>query len=260
MNFNFELILFWAVVVTGVVWAIDRFIFQAKRQGAVPSSKAYVLVDYSRSFLPILLIVLLIRSFIVEPFRIPSGSLEPTLRIGDFIVVNKYHYGLRLPVLKTKIVTLNEPKIGDIAVFRWPVDTSIDFIKRIIATPGDRLSYKNKVLFVNGKEAPQVLQRTLKNPDEKGRLRDVIQKSETINGVVHNIYVRDAMPARDFNEIVIPKGYYFAMGDNRDDSSDSRYWGLVPEKNLVGRAMAVWFSWDSVHHSVRWNRIGSVIH
>ncbi len=258
MNINFELILTLAVIVTGLIWLIDALFFAKQRQLA-GITQLPILVEYSRSFFPVLLLVLLLRTFIAEPFRIPSGSDKPTLLPGDFIVVNKFHYGLRLPVLHTKILQLGEPKIGDIAIFRYPVDPSVDFIKRIIGVPGDRISYINKVLSVNGQLITQTQLGTATDEDESGQNSWPVNiYEEDLMGVQHQIYNRPDANSQDFS-LVVPPGEYFAMGDNRDNSNDSRYWGFVPEQNLVGRAMIIWFSWDNDQHKVRWSRIGSSI-
>src|SRR6185312_1504123 len=241
MNFDFELLLTLAVFVTGFIALVDQIFFIRKRKQS--AAKMPILIEYARSFFPILLIVLLLRSFLIEPFRIPSGSDKPTLLIGDFIAANKFTYGLRLPVLRTKILALNEPQIGDIALFRYPIDPSVNFIKRIIGTPGDRVSYINKVLYVNGKIAPQEWLGQTTDPDEAGQDWPVELKEENLAGIKHKIYVRPDAPAQDFS-VTVPAGYYFAMGDNRDDSSDSRYWGFVPEQNMVGKALIIWFSWS----------------
>jgi signal peptidase I len=265
MNFNFELILFYAVVISGVIALFDRVFLEKKRRLAHANTppdeiKLPVIIDYARSFFPVLLLVFLLRSFIYEPFRIPSGSLEPTLPIGDFILVNKFHYGVRLPVVYHKIFSNHSPERGDIIVFRWPPNPSVDFIKRVIGVPGDHIDYINKTLYINGKEIPQTFIANTKNRDESGRLWDVIEKKENIFGIEHAIYQNDARLNEDIHDIVVPEGMFFAMGDNRDSSADSRAWGFVPEANIVGKANYVWMSWDSNDYKVRWNRIGKAIH
>jgi len=195
-------------------------------------------VEYAKSFFPILFAVLLLRSFLFEPFQIPTGSMIPTLNVGDFIVVNKFAYGLRLPVLGTKVVPIGEPKRGDIMVFIPPHDPNY-FIKRVIGLPGDHVQYKDKTVFINGSPLPQ-------EPVGIIREQGVLHSMETVNGVTHDIYTSasDRFPRYyDWLEpegMVIPEGHYFMMGDNRDNSSDSRYWGTVPEANIVGKAVAVW--------------------
>lgn len=259
MNFNFELILTLAVIISGLIWLIDVIFFAAKRQRR-GITKTPMLSEYARSFFPVLLLVLLLRTFLLEPFRIPSGSDKPTLLVGDFLVANKFIYGLRIPVLHTKIVQTNEPQIGDIILFRYPVDPAMNFIKRVIGGPGDRISYTNKVLTVNGKPATQTYLGMETDEDQTGDHSWPVQViQEDLNGVKHKIYVNPEVPAQDFT-VVVPAGEYFAMGDNRDNSNDSRYWGFVPEANLLGKAFAIWFSWDSDIDRVRWNRIGTKIY
>ena len=262
MNFNFELILFYATIITGLIALFDIFFLAPKRKqsGSGGVVKLPVIIDYARSFFPVLLIVFLLRSFLFEPFRIPSGSLEPTLLMGDFILVNKYDYGMRLPVVHKKVYGEGKLERGDIVVFRWPPNTSVDFIKRVIGVPGDHISYINKELTINGKKASQELVQKTRVIDENGAEREVVEKQEDLLGISHKIYIDPAKSSRDFNDIVVPEGMYFMMGDNRDDSADSRYWGFVPDKNIIGKAVMVWMSWDSNKTKVRWDRIGKAIH
>lgn len=257
MSFNFEFFLTLAVIISGVIALADILIFAPIRQRkniAHPS----VLIEYARSFFPILLLVLLLRSFLAEPFRIPSGSEKPDLLIGDFIVANKFSYGIRLPVLHKKIIAIGEPKRGDIMVFLWPKDTSTYFIKRVIGLPGDVITYKDKVLTINGQVAPQTLLGVQTDHDANEKWR-VLLKRENLLGVQHDIYLRPDQLATDFS-VTVPPGNYFVMGDNRDNSLDSRYWGFVPEKDLIGKAIWVFFSWDNERHRVRWHRLGMRIH
>jgi signal peptidase I len=266
MNFNFELILFYATLVCGVIALIDQIFFAKKRnlrhaQIAAnvenpPPLKLPLLIDYARSFFPILLIVFLLRSFLYEPFRIPTGSLEPTLQIGDFILVNKFDYGVRLPILHTKLYKGNEPKRGDIMVFRWPPNPSVDFIKRVIGVPGDHISYIDKTIYVNGQKIPTEFEKDTVANDENGNVNKVVQKQEDFLGIKHKIFEVPDEVSYDYRDIVVPKDMYFVMGDNRDFSADSRYWGFVPDQNIIGRATLVWMSWDSMINRVRWNRIG----
>ena len=264
MNFNFELILFYATLVCGVISLFDIIFLAPRRKKKDPSStKMPVIIDYARSFFPILLIVFLLRSFLYEPFRIPSGSLKPTLLVGDFILVNKFDYGVRLPVIHKKIYSTNDIKRGDIIVFRYPANPSVDFIKRVIGLPGDKISYIDKVLYVNGKKIPQEFEKTTTDHDPDEASWDVVQKQEDFFGIKHSIYQIPNRASDDLRDIVVPPSMYFAMGDNRDDSADSRYWGFVPDKNIIGKASVIWMSWDSdadLLHKIRWNRIGSVIH
>jgi signal peptidase I len=270
MNFNFELILFYAVFFSGLIALFDLIFLDKKRRQAFakktkqmkhpPKMKRPIVIEYARSFFPILLIVFFLRSFLYEPFRIPTGSLEPTLLAGDFILVNKYDYGIRLPVIHKKILAVDEPKRGDIIVFRWPPDPSIDFIKRVIGIPGDRISYIDKTLYINGHIIPQTFLRNTTDQDNNGDRWEVVEKQENLLGIQHSIYQNTQRSSDDINDIIVPEGMYFVMGDNRDDSADSRYWGFVPEKNIVGKANMVWMNWDSEDHTIRWNRIGKLVH
>ena len=254
MNFNFELILFYATLVCGVIALLDILLWAKKRNQA--QKKMPLLIDYARGFFPVLLVVFVLRSFLYEPFRIPSGSLKPTLDIGDFILVNKYDYGIRLPVTHTKLFKTNEPKRGDIMVFRWPPNPSLNFIKRVIGVPGDTVSYIDRVLYVNGEKIPQTFVKSSVDKDESGTGWTVDLKQEDLLGVKHDIFQTPDKLNQDFHDIVVPEGMYFMMGDNRDDSADSRFWGFVPEENIVGRAVLVWMSWNSDAYNIRWNRIG----
>jgi signal peptidase I len=270
MNLNFELILFYATLVCGVIALVDRIFWAPKRNRAYAQVnqnvenpqplKLPMIVDYAYSFFPVLLLVFLLRSFLYEPFRIPSGSLEPTLFPGDFILVNKYDYGIRLPVIHKTIYKMNEPKRGDIVVFRWPPNPSVDFIKRLIGVPGDRISYIDKVLYVNDQKVPQEFIKNTTNIDDSGTELDVELKEENFYGVKHEIFQIPNQTSYDFHDVVVPEGMYFMMGDNRDASADSRFWGFVPNENIVGRATMVWMSWDPFADKVRWSRIGGRIH
>ncbi len=238
MGLDFPLILTVAVIITGVIALIDILFFAKKRTA---QQKPNFIFEYSRSLFPVLLIVLVIRSFIIQPFRVPTGSLEPTVMPGDFIAVNQFAYGLRLPVLNTKIIPVGEPKTGDIVVFRWPVDTRIDFVKRVIGVPGDRISYRNKVLFVNGKEAMQTLVGQSVDVEPNGNV-SVQEYEENLNGVKHDILINpNGGETQDF-DVLVPPGRYFMMGDNRDNSADSRDWGFVPEENLIGKGFLIWIA------------------
>lgn len=256
MNFDFERLFFYAVIICALIILTDSLIFASKRK--ISQKKLPVIVEYARSFLPVLLIVFTARSFAYEPFRIPSGSLKPTLLIGDFILVNKFAYGLRLPVFHNKIVSINEPKRGDIVVFREPPTESRDLIKRVIGVPGDHITYKNKILSINGQEIPQQFEKYDVDQSEGSDTWQVAQKHENLLGVKHDIY---QIPARDNDDfdVIVPKGSYFMMGDNRDDSADSRYWGFLPEKNIIGKATHVLVSFDTLTHPIRWERTGEKI-
>ncbi len=210
-----------------------------------------------KSFLPILLIVLLLRSFLAEPFRIPSGSMLPTLLIGDYILVNKYEYGIRLPITKTKIFNISQPKRGDVIVFRYPGNEDINFIKRVIGIPGDKIKYHNKQLYVNGVEYKKRKQETHEYLSDFSR-QELEIFTENDNQKIYNILNDNMSPIND-NEFFVPENKYFVMGDNRDHSSDSRYWGFVPEKNLVGEAFLIWMNFNSKNFSMKYNRIGNSI-
>lgn len=250
---NFALILLILSSVSGFVYLLDVVYFAPRRAANEPMPK---LIEYSRSFFPVFLAVIIFRSFLIEPFRIPSGSLEPTLQVGDFVAVNKFAYGIRLPVWEKKIFSIANPKIGEIAVFRWPPDPSLDYIKRVVGLPGDKVTYRNKQLSINGKPATQTFVEYETDPSSG---HTVAKYQENLNGVIHNIYMRPDVPSSDF-EITVPANSYFMMGDNRDDSADSRYWGVVEDEYLRGKAFLIWMSWDGSDDSIRFNRIGHFIH
>lgn len=251
---NFEFILTAVVLLTGLGALIDQLAFAGKRKrlGKKPSG----LFGFCRSYFPVLLAVLLIRSFVFQPYRVVSGSLEPTVLVGDLVFVNQFAYGLRLPVLHTKIAKVGEPKIGDIALFYSPVYKDQVWVKRVIGTPGDHIVYKNKVLTVNGKVANQRLLGTGFDTEPNMAPRFMIKKEEDLNGIKHQIYVAQHYDESGDFDVTVPKGEYFLMGDNRDDSDDSRMWGFLPEKNLIGKAELILFSWNSVTHRPRWTRMG----
>ena len=264
------------VLLTGAIWLIDRLYLAAARQNRaqaannpsrqtantnderVASYKEPWYVEYSKSFLPVLLIVLVLRSFVAEPFRIPSGSMMPTLLVGDFILVNKYAYGLRLPVLHLKILDLGQPKRGDVAVFRFPRNPSDDYIKRIVGLPGDHIAYYGKVLYVNGQPMKQI-----PIGDYTGIGSGIVMsgaqiKEEVLEDITHDILIkRDRMNVED--EYIVPPGHYFVLGDNRDNSNDSRFWGFVPESYLVGKAFMIWLNWDIEGGVFDYKRIGNRI-
>jgi len=213
--------------------------------------------------------VLLLRSFLVEPFRIPSGSMMPTLLVGDFILVNKFAYGLRWPVLNTKFLKLGEPQHGDVVVFRYPGDESVDYIKRVVGVPGDQIYYRDKTVYVNGEPAPHLPQPSYVGEGAGAGQTGAQQALEDLDGVQHDILInpraRDLPPGCNvlaYGPVTVPDNAYFVMGDNRDNSNDSRCWGFVPEGNLVGKAFAIWMHWDSQRHGlpIVFSRIGDVIH
>ena len=289
---NFSLLLFLATVVTGVYWVAERFWFlpqrqraaqelarrheerlaELRRQGIAQTDNVDIAeagrkllaqpwwLDWTAGLVPVILAVFVLRSFLFEPFKIPSGSMIPTLRVGDLILVNKYHYGVRLPVLNTKLVGNNEPQRGDVMVFRYPPQPSLDYIKRVVGVPGDEVAYLNKVLTVNG----QVVEKR-SQPDffDADGMRYARQFEETLGGKTYRILNEDERPAfipgttefpfkdhcRYSAEGVsckVPEGHYFMMGDNRDNSLDSRYWGFVPEANIVGKAFLVWMNFGDL--------------
>ena len=278
MDIDFPLILVALTFLALVIWAVDglwlrpgrrrreeqlRARFPRWSEAGSPDAIGYaaeagkalkepVPVEYARSFLPVLLIVLVLRSFLVEPFQIPSSSTVPTLLVGDYILVNKFAYGIRLPVLNTKVVDVGTPQRGDVMVFFPPNDKRY-FIKRVIGLPGDRIAYRDKVLYVNGKQMPQSLIAQLPPLHPSYQILE-----EELAGVSH--VVRKELMRRipdDFEHTVSP-GHYFMMGDNRDNSSDSRVWGEVPEKNIVGKAFAIWMHWGSFFTMPSFDRVGTI--
>lgn len=257
MDYDFSFFLVAATFVTGLVWGGYLLYLKFSKQD-YDRDKEPVLVEYARSFFPIVLIVLILRSFLFEPFRIPSGSMMPTLLIGDFILVNKFSYGIRLPVLNTKIVSVGEPKTGDIVVFRFPKDPSVDYIKRVIGLPGDRISYYNREVYVNGELARQVSLGRFQGVGQGASMSGAELLDEDLLGVNHDILINHGVPSVE-GVFVVPEGQYFVMGDNRDNSNDSRYWGTVPEKNLVGKAFLIWMNWDWQNKGVGFGRIGTLL-
>jgi len=255
-----------AAAVTGGIWLIyaqtGRAASRRAGGGSVTSSgkeearSEPLIVEYSRSFFPIILAVLLIRSFLYEPFRIPSSSMVPTLLVGDFIFVNKYAYGLRLPVLRTKFVETGEPDRGDVVVFRLPSEPSTNYIKRVVGLPGDRVVYRNKRLEINGEAIDLEVGEAYEGDGKTGaRLA-----TESLGDGVHEVLLTPARMGKE-GEFVVPEGHYFLMGDNRDNSRDSRYPGVgfVPEGNLVGKAVTIWMNWDWGNGGPAWGRIGDRI-
>jgi signal peptidase I len=259
MIVDFSFILVAAAVVTGVVWGVYAFAVQPRRQavvaGEVPLAEP-VIVEYARSFFPIILIVLVVRSFIFEPFRIPSDSMMPTLLDGDFIFVSKYSYGLRLPVVNTKVVPVGDPARGDVVVFRLPSDPSVNYIKRLVGLPGDRISVRNDQLFINGERIPVEFNGTYEKEDYFGAQLGL----ERLGDVTHTVMYIPGREAADFDGVV-PAGHYYFMGDNRDNSRDSRFpeVGFVPEGNLVGKAVRIWLNVKLPSGPVLWSRIGDAI-
>jgi signal peptidase I len=300
---NFALIMFVLLVITGVIWLADIYYFRPRRKAAAaaavsaldaraglpsePKSEEALAharnavesshlqppwpIEYAISFFPVILIVFLLRSFLVEPFKIPSGSMLPTLLIGDFILVNKYTYGIRVPIVNKKIVSINQPQRGDVMVFRFPDNPSQDYIKRVVGTPGDTVEYRDKRLIINGNPIKT-------EPDgefsyvEGGLNFTATQRfAEFLRQDRHAILTREDTPPLQLSGVQlfpfrencvyndngfsckVPAGHYFMMGDNRDSSSDSRYWGFVPDENIVGKAFFIWFNFEE------FKRIGSSI-
>lgn len=288
---NFALLLMMATLVTGIYWIAEKLVFLPKRkkaadqllvehdarkaalqqqgfsqiEGDVDTARHKILaqpwwLDWTAGLFPVILAVFVLRSFLFEPFKIPSGSMIPTLRVGDLILVNKFHYGIRLPVFNTKLVANNEPQRGDVMVFRYPPQPSLDYIKRVVGLPGDEVAYLNKSLTINGQPVPKVAQPEFFDNDS---MRYARQFRETLGSRTYNTLNDDERPAfipgasefafkdscRYSVEGVIckvPEGHYFLMGDNRDNSLDSRYWGFVPEANIVGRAFFVWMNFGDL--------------
>jgi len=278
MTLDFPLILVILVFGSGLIWLIDALMFAPARRTAVAELRARfpewetegsehnrlyqaelhedaaepVLVEYARSFFPVLFVVFVLRSFLVEPFQIPSSSMVPTLQVGDYILVNKFTYGIRLPVVRTKVLDLNEPQRGDVMVFFPPHMNDTYYIKRVIGLPGDTVSYRSKKLYING--APVALESLGVVPDGGSRYEVAL---ESLGDANHLSQRNQGRPARDFSVTVKP-GHYFMMGDNRDNSSDSRIWGQVPEQDIVGKAFAIWMHWDSLFSIPSFSRVGSI--
>ncbi len=267
MDFDFSLVLSVLVLFTGIVTALDKWFFGPRRQKSVESYKKQTgtaarndvidglmaepaWIEYPKSFFSVLLIVFVLRSFLVEPFTIPSGSMIPTLLEGDYILVNKFAYGLRVPVLGYKFLNLGEPKRGDVMVFRYPQNPRVNYIKRVVGLPGDSVRYENKKLYINDQEMPQ--QKFESDPGEDINI-------ETLGLVAHRVRLDPSRNRYQHSENwVIPEGSYFMMGDNRDNSNDSRFWGMVPEENIVGKAFAIWMHWRGFTTLPNFSRNGSI--
>ena len=274
MHLNFPLVLVIAVAVSGFLALLDRVVLAPRRRKAVASYEAQVdvadpqtierlekeplLVEYGKSFFPVLAVVLVLRSFLVEPFQIPSGSMKPPLEVGDFILVNKFAYGIRLPVIDTKVIPIGDPQRGDVMVFRYPNNPSINYIKRVVGLPGDHIRYAGKQLYVNGQKVEHELVEIV--PDDEVPAGHPLQTlanaaiyREQLGEVTHLIRQKQLSQTPKPKEWVVPQGYYFMMGDNRDNSNDSRFWhsaempqelwGMVPDNYIVGKAFAVWMHW-----------------
>lgn len=255
-HFDFEFLLLIATAVTGLLWLADVLLLaRLRRQPAMSKSKSEPLViEYSRAFFPVLLAVLVLRAFMFEPFRIPSGSMMPSLLVGDFILVNKFSYGLRLPVTHQRVTSGDLPRRGDVIVFRYPKDESQDYIKRVIGLPGDRVSYYNRRLSINGIPVDTELGRIYQGLGNQNQMpgaggcdraqADCQVLNESIGDIEYTVMTNPASIYSADGEVIVPQGHYFVMGDNRDHSNDSRFWGFVPEENLVGKAIRIWMHWD----------------
>lgn len=253
---NFPLVLVLATAITGLIWLIDALAFAPKRRAAGRDDDVPLLVEYVQSFFPVFLVVLVLRSFLFEPFRIPSGSMIPTLLVGDFILVNKFSYGVRLPITHTKILDIGSPERGDVAVFRFPDNPRLDYIKRVVGLPGDEVIYDGRMFIVNGEvielegEVPYV------SPVNELPVPGAVVREELLGEQIHEILEFPNEQAKRSGTYVVPEGHYFMVGDNRDRSNDGRFWGFVPEENLVGKARFIWMHWNE---GVIWSRLGDSI-
>lgn len=282
MSWDLATILVALMVISGIIWLYDKWQLAPQRAAKAANltknanqadrlevNRLPFIIDLARSLFPVFLIVLLLRSFLIEPFRIPSSSMMPTLLAGDFILVNKYSYGLRLPVVNTKIMSIGEPQRGDVVVFHYPkhdepaTPYGTPFIKRIVGLPGDHIVYHttNKMLYINGEPITQdivgIFQGIGSGSDMTGRE----QRIEHLSGKEHAILVMPGSPIPvPISDITIPERHYFVLGDNRDNSRDSRYWGMVPEEELIGKAFFIWMNWDLASGGISWKRLGTVIH
>ena len=278
MNIDFPLILLILVSGSGLIWALDAIFAAGPRRSRIADLKRQypkwdqadagdaqkyrssfsetasepAIVEYARSFFPLLAFVFVLRSFLFEPFQIPSSSMVPTLEVGDFILVNKFNYGLRLPVARSKVVSIGKPERGDVMVFFPPHQNETYYIKRVIGVPGDRIEYRGKVITVNGEPVPREWLATV--PEGRSRYEVGL---ESVGADSYLMQIDQRRPSRDFSATV-KAGHYFMMGDNRDNSSDSRVWGQVPERDIVGQAVAIWMHWESLFSIPSFGRVGSI--
>jgi signal peptidase I len=263
MDFDFPLILMVAVAVTGLIWLLDFFVLSKKREAEAAEP---AIVEYSKSFFPMLFLVFFLRSFLYEPFQIPSGSMIPTLQVGDYILVNKYSYGVRMPVFRTKLFNVSEPERGDVVVF-FPPNIDKYYIKRLVGLPGDKVQYINHELFINGEKAEYAELTTA----EKVEIEHVDGQLCSYQGHTFEV-VKERLGEKEHymqkctlptylsrnGTWTVPEGHYFMMGDNRDNSKDSRAWHSVPEANLVGKAFAVWMHWPELASLPSFERSGFI--
>jgi len=257
----FEIALVVLTLFTGLVWLLDKLVFAKRRearQGLLDDGKEPIVVDYSKAFFPVLAVVLILRSFVAEPFRIPSNSMMPTLLTGDFILVNKFTYGLRLPINNHKVVPVGEPQRGDVVVFRPPHHPDQDWIKRVVGLPGDQIGYHDNQVSVNGKVLAYAPIGVYQGKGNGTEMTGAEELQEDLLGRQHHVLERTNLPFIDQGEgdWIVPPGHYFVMGDNRDNSEDSRYWGFLPEQNLRGKAFLIWMNFDG---GVDASRIGNKI-
>jgi signal peptidase I len=275
MNWDLATILVLLMVASGLIWLVDKVFLAPQRTRFRASLSAQetslnkanqepFIVDLARSLFPVFLIVLLLRSFLVEPFRIPSGSMMPTLLIGDFILVNKFSYGIRLPVINTKIIEIGEPLRGDVVVFRYPGDPKVPFIKRVVGLPGDIVEYHyaNKTLYLNNNRVAQKVSERYIGIGAGSDMTGREMRIEYLPSAEHAILVDVKLDTKPIRKWTIPKNAYFVLGDNRDNSKDSRFWGTVPEENLIGKAFFIWMNWDFNNGDIigiGWERIGKRI-
>jgi len=257
----FEIALVVLTLFTGLVWLLDKLVLAKRRearQGLLDDGKEPIAVDYSKAFFPVLAVVLILRSFVAEPFRIPSNSMMPTLLTGDFILVNKFTYGLRLPINNHKVVPIGEPQRGDVVVFRPPHHPDQDWIKRVVGLPGDQIGYHDNQVSVNGKVLAYAPIGVYQGKGNGTEMTGAEELQEDLLGRQHHVLERTNLPFIDQGEgdWIVPPGHYFVMGDNRDNSEDSRYWGFLPEQNLRGKAFLIWMNFDG---GVDTSRIGNKI-
>ena len=256
IHFDFEAFLTLTSGITGALWLLSIYF----KKASAKSNFGVMATEQVGSFFPVLLFVLVIRTFVFEPFRIPSSSMMPTLLTGDFIYVNKFAYGLKMPVLHDTIIEVGKPKRGDIIVFRYPSDQSIDYIKRVVGIPGDKIRYdtRKKMLYINGELVEQELVGAYEGLMDDPSNKRLIKKYEKLGDKNHMMFTQNNnYPPFKHIDVIVPEGKYFAMGDNRDNSADSRFWGYVPERNLVGRAVFIWMHWRTSDFLDGLKRIGT---